>query len=143
MPPQAAPDSLAHPAADLDVDLLEPLLRQLVDLIGLPATMALVDAFGGTLLNIPRQADQNPTLVTLIGTERAAILGRELGPDRRLIPSAGRALTELRDRRIMVALQTRSVRQVAREFGLGERRVWQIKSERGGTETDPTADLFQ
>ena len=31
----------------IDLQLLEPLLRQMVDLIGLPATMAIVEAHGG------------------------------------------------------------------------------------------------
>lgn len=130
------------PLNDLDVDLLEPLLRQLVDLIGLPATMAIVDAHGGTLLNIPRQADQNATLVGLIGAEKAAILGRELGPDRLLIPKAGAALLALRNRQILAQMQTRSVRQVARDFKLGERQVWYIKSQAGGADDDGSPGLF-
>lgn len=130
------------PLNDLDIDLLEPLLRQMVDLIGLPATMAIVDTFGGTLLNIPRQADQNATLVGLVGAEKAAILGRELGPDRPLIPKAGAALLAVRNRQILARLQTRSVRQVAREFRLGERQVWYIKSQAGETADDAGPGLF-
>jgi hypothetical protein len=133
------PISQAH---DIDVDLLEPLLRQLVDLIGLPATMAIVDACGGTLLNIPRQADQNETLVRLVGPEKAAILGRELGPDRLLIPKAGPALQAARNRRILAELKTRSVRQVARDFGLGERQVWYIKSQSGQIDDSTSLSLF-
>lgn len=129
-------------AADIDLQLLEPLLRQMVDLIGLPATMAIVEVHGGTLLNIPRQADKNEALVALIGAEKAALLGRELGPDRRLIPKAGPALNALRNRRLLADLRTQSVRQVARAYGLGERRVWQIKAEFGQPDPNPTAGLF-
>ena len=133
------PTSQAH---DLDVDLLEPLLRQLVDLIGLPATMAIVEACGGTLLIIPRQADQNEFLLRLVGPEKAAILGRALGPDRLLIPKAVAALTAARNRRILAQLKTRSVRQVAREFGLGERQVWYIKSEADEADDSGNLGLF-
>lgn len=117
--------------AELDLDLLEPLLRQLVELIGLPATMRIVEAYGGRLLNIPRKADKNEALVALIGIDKAAILGRALGPDRRLIAKAGAALMAVRDRQILADLQTKSVRQVARAYRLGERRVWQIKESHG------------
>lgn len=133
---------MTHRDDDLDVALLEPLLRQLVELIGIQATMAIVERCGGTLLNIPRQADQNALLLELVGAERAAILGRALGPDRLLIPKAQPALRDVRDRRVMAALQSRSVRQVAREFGLGERWVWELKRRRGVAEDNPTPDLF-
>lgn len=127
---------------DVDVDLLEPLLRQLVDLIGLPATMAIVESHGGTLLSIPRQADQNPTLLALVGPEKAAILGRELGSSRPFIPKAGPALLAVRNRQILKALRTRSVRQVARDFKLGERQVWYIKREAGEPDDNGHPTLF-
>lgn len=116
------------PTDTVDVSLLEPLLRQMVGLIGLPATLAIVNRYGGTLLNIPRQADANAALVDLIGAENAAVLGRALGPDRLLIPKALPALTAVRNQLIVQQLQTRSVRQVAREFRLGERMIWYIRS---------------
>jgi len=127
---------------DVDVELLEPLLRQLVDLIGLPATMAIVEAHGGTLLNIPRQADQNATLVALVGAEKAAILGRALGPDRLLIPKAAPALLAVRNRQILAQLRTRSVRQVARDFKLGERQVWNIKRQSSEADDSGHPSLF-
>lgn len=126
-------------AGDLNVELLEPLLRQLVELIGLPATLAIVERYGGTQLNIPRQADQNAALVALIGADKAAVLGRALGPDRLLIPKALPALTAVRNQVIVRQLQTRSVRQVAREFRLGERMIWYIRSraEEAGSADQP------
>lgn len=133
---------MQQPVLDLDVDLLEPLLRQMVELIGLHSTMAVVQHHGGTLLYIPRQADQNPHLVRLIGAERAAILGRELGPDRRFIPKAGAALLAARNRQILTDLETMSVREVARRYHLGERMVWYIKAQAEGTATGASPGLF-
>lgn len=130
------------PSDEVDVSLLEPLLRQMVGLIGLPATLAIVNRYGGTLLNIPRQADQNAALVALIGAENAAVLGRALGPDRLLIPKALPALTAARNRLIVQRLQTRSVRQVAREFRLGERMVWYIRSGSDVASADDQRQLF-
>lgn len=133
---------MQQPVRELDLDLLEPLLRQLVDLVGLQATMTLVDHHGGTLLYIARQADQNAHLVDLIGAEKAAILGRALGPDRRFIPKAGAALLAARNRRILAELETQSVREVARRYRLGERMVWYIKAQADGTATGPEPGLF-
>lgn len=132
----------AHADTHLDLQLLEPFLRQLVGLIGASATMTLVDHCGGTLLDIPRQADRNAQLVALIGAEKAAILGRALGPDRRFIPKAGPALRAARNRQILAELQSSSVRQVARRHRLGERMVWYIKSQADADCEHAEPDLF-
>lgn len=124
--------------AGLDLDLLEPLLRDWVRLIGLPATLAIVQAHGGLLLNIARKADENADLVALIGTEKAAILGREYGGERPLVPKALPALNALRNQRMRADRATKSVRQIAREHRLGERRAWQIL----GSAPEATGDLF-
>jgi hypothetical protein len=133
--------AVQHTALDLDVELLEPLLRQMVELIGLPGTMTIVQQYGGTLLYIPRQADENPHLLRMIGVEKAGILGRALGPDKRLIPSAKPALIAARNRQILADLQTLSLRQVARRYHLGERQVWYIKAQAqaqaGGAVAEP------
>lgn len=139
MPQPTVPEA---PQADIDVQLLEPLLRQLVDLIGLGPTMALVDAYGGTRLCIAEKADENQALVALVGPENAALLGRHFGRERPLIPKAGAALRALRDRRIVADLERMSVRQVALKYQLHERRIWQIQAERGGPESSPNGSLF-
>ena len=126
----------------IDVQLLEPLLQQLVDLIGIEATMRMVEVHGGTLLNVARKASENASLVALIGREKAGILGRAMGPGRYLIPKALPALRAVRDRQIAAQLATMSVRQVARQHRLCERRLWQIKASLGTPVEDPTPDLF-
>lgn len=113
---------------DLDIGLLEPLLRDWVQLIGLNATLAIVEKHGGTLLNIPEKAEQNADLVALIGAEKAAILGRHYGKERPLVPKALDALRAARDQAIRSQREHKSMRQLAREYGLGERRIRQITS---------------
>ena len=80
--------------------------------------------------------------MALIGPEKAAILGRALGPDRLLIPKAGAALLAVRNRQILQQLRNRSVRQVARDFRLGERQVWNIKRQAGEGADEAHPGLF-
>jgi hypothetical protein len=122
-------------APDVDLQLLEPLLRDWVNLVGLDAVLAIVEAHGGTRLPIALKADQNADLVRLIGAEKAAILGRHYGKERPLIPKALPALRALRNRRIRHDLQVMSVRQVALKYRLGERSVYVIQASDDGPET--------
>lgn len=114
---------------DLNLDLLEPVLRRMVELIGIEATFAVVHAHGGMLLNIAQRADQNAHLVDLVGAENARALGLEWGGQRPFIPKAQAALKHLRNQQITRDLQQLSVREVARRNRLGERRIWQLKNE--------------
>lgn len=132
----------------LDVRLLEPLLRDFVDRIGLADTMAIVRRYGGRQLYIGQ--DGSP-LQELIGEHKAALIGRHYGGDRPLIPKALRALRHLRDAQLRARLtERRGVRQVALELGIGERRAWQILSGNrepgdptdGSGGTDPNGRLF-
>lgn len=125
-------------ADELDVELLEPLLRDFVSLIGLRATMAIVGKHGGCRLNIAHKADENAQLVALIGRQAAAILGQNYGGERPLIPKAQAALQAVRDARIRAESATKSARQQAIEHAISERRIWQIRGDR----QDPTGDLF-
>lgn len=127
---------------DLSLELLEPVLQRMVQLIGVQATFAVVDAHGGTLLNIPYKAYQNTGLVALIGAENATLLGREFGNERPYIPKAQAAMRQLRDQVIARDLARMSCRQVARAHRLSERMVWKIRNKVGVPYDPDTADLF-
>lgn len=118
----------------LDLDLLEPLLRDWVRLIGLEPTMKIAQAYGGTLLYIAQAADENADLVALIGRENAATLGRHYGGERPLVPKALPALRALRDARMRALRGVTSHRQLARQHGIGERRARQILAAADGTD---------
>lgn len=124
-------------APTLEIGLLEPLLRDFVQHIGLEATMAIVQAHGGTRLNIPQKGANNAALVALIGSANAAILGRLYGAERPFIAKAMPALQAMRDQRIRDDLKTMSVRRVALKYGLGERRVYQLQRDAQASASTP------
>lgn len=142
MPPPTAPDPVSAPQADIDVQLLEPLLRQLVDLIGLGPTMRLVEAYGGTRLCVPEKIENNQDLLALLGSETCRLLSRHYRLERLVIPKAEAALRAIRNRRILADLERMSVRQVALKYQLHERRIWQIQAECGEPESSPNGNLF-
>lgn len=112
--------------AAVDVELLEPLLREFVALIGLSKTMVIVDAWGGQPRYFAATPDPNGELVRLVGLEAAAALGREYPGIRLPIPKAGAALRAVRDRRIRADHAHLSIRQLVEAYGLGERRICEI-----------------
>lgn len=120
-----------HDLAELDVDLLEPLLREFCRLIGLPATLAIVEAWGGLPLYIAELQDPGSQLSKAIGYDQARVLGREFGGERPMIPKAGRALRALRDQRIRREHSTKSIRQLVLDYKLSERRVCEILAAGG------------
>lgn len=127
---------------DLDVELLEPLLRQLIDLVGFQDTMVLVEAFGGTRLSV---GERNPQLVRMIGADQAAKLARALAQDRIdriLVPKATKAMLAARNRRILADLQTRSVCETARLWRLSERMVYYIQVRADAPAEDRNLQLF-
>lgn len=133
-------------AAELDVGLLEPLLREIVALVGLPLTLRLVERFGGTPLYIPAAGDTDRLqhLVDLIGPEAAAALAREMGSQQHLIPKALPALRELRNRKIEADLANGATCiEVARRERISYRRLLQIKAGARDDQADKaTPDLF-
>ena len=127
------PDDIA-----LASELLEPLLREFVDLIGLAATMAIVERYGGTRLLFRSNPEENAELVALVGAEKAALLDRQYRGDRPLIPKALPALRAVRNRKLQSDLEVMSRAEIARKYGLGERRVYQLARELD----DTTPGLF-
>lgn len=112
--------------ADIDIELLEPLLQRFVQLIGLPKTMIVVEHCGGAPLYIASDPSPDGQLARLIGLDAAATLGREFGGDRPAIPKAGAALRALRDRSIRADHATKSIRQLVQAYSLSERRICEI-----------------
>lgn len=133
---------LRHRHHHLDLQLLEPLLQDWVRLIGITATMALVEHRGGTRLSIARAAAENFDLRQLIGVRHAATLGKHYGNERHYVPKALRALRKVRDQAILIDLQSKSVPQVARLHRVCERTVHYAKAQARQPEAAPMGDLF-
>ena len=50
----------------VDPNLLPPQMRRLVEIIGLPETLALLEARGGTFIHVPHQADADTVLGAIL-----------------------------------------------------------------------------
>lgn len=113
--------------ADLSTDLLPQVLQDFVRLIGLAATMILVEHFGGRRLYIPVNPHAEHHLAKLIGLDNLAKLSRVYGlEDHFDIPKAERALRHLRDQKIRAEYGPKSASRLAAEHGLTERQIWNI-----------------
>lgn len=112
--------------AELDVELLEPLLREFVAVIGLAHTMLIVERWGGLPLYIAANPKPDGELARLVGLEAAAALGRAYPGNRLAIPKAGAALRAIRDRRIRADHAHLSIRQLVEAYRLGERQICKI-----------------
>lgn len=132
--------------ADLSETALELLprrLRDFVRLIGLPATLAIVERYGGTRLYVPATWGPEHPLVALIGEANLARLSAEFGGDEHAdVPRGIRALRHLRDERIRAEYQTTSAAALARRYGLAERHIWRIVAQGGGAADSAQDGLF-
>ncbi|MPT12178.1 Mor transcription activator family protein [Comamonas sp.] len=112
------------------IDLLPPLLQEFERLVGLQATMALVQKWGGLRVYFPtpeRVTEDHP-YATVIGIEALLKLAKEYGglPHFQL-PKAERALQAVRNARIAADYSTsKTAREIAAEYGLTEGQVVRI-----------------
>lgn len=125
----------------LSTDLLPKVLQEFVRLIGLPATMILVEHFGGLRIYIPLNPTPDHHFAQLIGFDNlvrlAQVYGRE---DHFELPKAERALKALRNAKIKAEYGPKSLRQLAMEHRLTERQVTRIVGDDAGN--DDQVDLF-
>ena len=134
----AAPAAPADHLAEIDdIALLPPLLQDFVRLIGLPATLALVRAYGGLRIYIPSPARAHPehALAQHIGHQALQALAQVYGSESHFaLPKATHALTALRNRRIARAYaSSQTARALAAQYNLTERHVERIVAAAGIT----------
>lgn len=127
--------------AAINIDLLEPILQDMVDLIGLHPTMQLVQAYGGVRLYVPKlELEHDHSLVRLIGHAAARKLQAMYGGETHFdIPKAERALRAVRNAGIRAKRPDTSVRLLALEYHLTERQILTICGE---TADDKQGGLF-
>lgn len=129
--------------SDLSTDLLPQLLQDFVRLIGLPATMILVEQFGGRRLYIPAQPTPDHTLAKLIGFDNLQALSGVYGLEAPMdIPRAVAALRHLRNLKIRAEYGPKSAAKLAREHGLTERQVYSIVGELAHAPDPNQVNLF-
>jgi Mor family transcriptional regulator len=127
--------------ADLSTDLLPNVLQDFVRLIGLQATMLLVEKFGGLRIYIPLNPTADHHFAQLIGLENllklSAVYGRE---DHFELPKAERALLAIRNAKMRGEYGPKSIRDLAAEHHLTERQVTRIVGS--DANNDDQVDLF-
>ena len=138
-------DALPEFLADIDPDQLPPQARRLVRIIGLPGTMRLLRAFGGTRITVPHTAQGAVTLrAVLTDAELAALAGSAWAGERLELPTLDKFARQVRDAHIRADLQRLPLDAVARQWGLTRKQVKNIRNARATPQpaAAPTHDLF-
>lgn len=120
---------------------LPGVLQEIAALVGLPATLALVRAYGGTRLYVPKRFDPNHPIVKYVGHEAAAKLVASYGGLEHFdLPKGDIAVKAARDKQIRAKRAGGTTHaRLAVEFGLTER---QIRNILGPEEDDRQVGLF-
>jgi len=114
---------------DIDYNLLPGILQEIADLIGIPATMAIVEEYGGVRLYVPMKVTPDHPLSQLIGQANAEKLADHFGGEDHFdIPKAKAALRAIRDKEIRSLWPTLSQRQLALKYQTTERNIRLILS---------------
>lgn len=114
--------------------------RDLVDLIGLPATLRLIDAKAGQVLAIPKckRARGEARLVDLadiVGMIAAKAIAHRYGGEYLTVPQCKRAIAAVRDGKLQARFDEllkagigarRIANQLAGEYGVDVSTVWRI-----------------
>jgi len=113
--------------SELNTDLLPESLRDIADVIGMAATLNLVKAYGGVRLWVPVKLTPDHALVHAIGLQAARKLVEYCALEELWIPKAAAALRAVRDQTIRERrADGEQVARLALEYGLTDRRVWEI-----------------
>ncbi len=128
--------------ADLSTELLPKVLQEFVRLIGLPATMLLVEKFGGLRIYIPLNPSPDHHFAQLIGLANLQKLSQVYGrEDHFELPKAERALLALRNAKLKAEYGPKSIRQLAAEYQLTERHVTRLVGA-ADVKNDDQPELF-
>ena len=127
----------------LDIEHLPPVARELIEVIGLDATRALIEAFGGTRLYVPGRLAPDHALVKLLGEPAAAALAAHYAGDELGVPRAAAAMRAALHRQIVAAYDAgASAARLAREHGCTERWIYAIVARRRSELASRQASLF-
>ena len=120
--------------SEIEARYLPGILQEIAEMIGLPATLKLVEAYGGVRLYIPKRYDPDHPLVKLIGHAHAARLCETYGGEMHFdIPRAVAATRAARDARIRNDRSMRAThRELALRYMLTERQIRNILGEDKG-----------
>ncbi len=128
----------------LTIDDLPESLREIVELIGLPATLRLVESYGGIIaLYVPRDVEPDHHLAQAIGITAARKLATRYGADSvRNVPRCVEGLRRIRNAEIRARHPRDSAAKLALDYSLTERQIWSILAEGRDATEDKQAALF-
>ncbi len=129
----------------LSLDDLPESLRDVVELIGLPATLKLVEHFGGLIaLYVPREIEAEHPIAVAIGITAARKLASRYGGDCvRSIPLCTRGLRRIRDAEIRARVEAgESPAALAPVYGMTERHLWRILAQSADADDTRQSALF-
>ena len=145
--------NLAADAAPGSFDGLPSIIREIADVAGLDAAMALAESYGGTIVYIPHRVGAKHWLVDAVGRKAADAIcahyrildadGRAVGL-RLQIPLAGTGVMAKAIRRLAKLLETGTVTppRAARLCGVHDRTAWRVKAKMQPSEDDPQGRLL-
>jgi hypothetical protein len=127
--------------------------RDLVDLIGLPAALALIEARAGQVITVPKRKRKAghtlfEELADLIGADAAEKIVGRYGGEYLTVPSCKRAAHAVRDAELQARFDAllqegqgaRAVaNQLAAEFGLDVSTVWRASKRAAADTANPAA----
>lgn len=122
---------------------LPPLVERIVELIGIGPALKLFELRGGTHMYVPNAFDPSSGLSRLLGPEAAAALIREFPGETLVLPRLAAQIRAIRDAEIIAKWQSEAytVNELALQYQLTARRIWQITSRAGAPE-DKQRSLF-
>lgn len=118
----------------LEARYLPGVLQDIAELIGLPSTLKLVEAYGGVRLYVPKKIDAEHDLSRLIGLEQATTLAENYGGEDHFdIPRAVAATRAARDTCIRAdRANGMTHRELALKNKLTERQIRTILGDEPG-----------
>ncbi len=107
----------------INESLLPTQMRLLIKCIGLPETIALLKAKGGTTIRIPLSADNCIQFDDILQPESIVKLTANLGGKVMELPKYDKIGTQLRDIAIRAARNNTPANKLAQDFGLSRRMI--------------------
>lgn len=137
-------------------ELLPESVQQIAELIGYPATVRLLEAFGGTTFPVSKGlralgATRTALLRQAVGEDNAALLAKNFGGEVLYLPRCDRALRELRNRRFLEefdALRCQGtsslmvMTELCPKYGFSDRFAWGLLAEQKNATANQQNSLF-
>lgn len=130
--------------AAVQLEDLPESLREIIELIGMPATLSLVGRWGGVRLYIPERIRPDHVLAQTLGVDNARALSEIFARCEINVPKCDAALRRIRDREIrrLHFEDGWPAHRLARHYHLTERQVYTILAQSDASPDDGQSSLF-